>query len=103
MQLAMVEYIYDDFLERLVGKGFFEIGLGGDLALGDVEEDVFDLQDVGKILFDLVAPLEDFVLVACDFEALLAWGVSVECRIGRGGLAGSSHPSSCAPATRWSA
>jgi hypothetical protein len=47
------------------------------LALGYVEEDVFNLQDIGQILLDLVAPFEDFVLVACDFEALLAYDLLV--------------------------
>lgn len=44
------------------------------MAFGYVEEDVLDLQDVGDVLLDLVAPFEDLVLVACDFEALLACG-----------------------------
>jgi hypothetical protein len=47
------------------------------LALGDVEEDVLNLQNVGEVFFDLVAPLEDFVLVAGYLEALLAWGMLV--------------------------
>jgi hypothetical protein len=44
------------------------------LPFGDVEEDVFDLEDVGEVFFDLVAPFEDFVLVAGYLEALLACG-----------------------------
>jgi hypothetical protein len=54
------------------------------LALGYVEEDVFNLQDVGQILLDLVAPFEDFVLVACDFEALLAYGLVSLGSVGHG-------------------
>jgi hypothetical protein len=42
------------------------------LAFGDIDEDgVGDLQDVGYVFFDLVAPFEDFVFVAGDFEAFL--------------------------------
>jgi hypothetical protein len=72
LQLAVLEDVDDYGLERLLGERLFEVGFGRDLAFGDVEEDVFDLQDVGEVGFDAVAVLEDFVLVAGDFEALLA-------------------------------
>lgn len=56
------------------------------MAFGYVEEDILDLQDVGDVLFDLVAPFEDFVLVACNFEALLACEVLVYRGIDIGGV-----------------
>jgi hypothetical protein len=49
------------------------------LALGDVEEDIFDLQDVREIGLDAVTVFEDFVLVAGYFEALLACKRYVRC------------------------
>ncbi len=57
----------------MFAEGFGQVGLGRNLALGDIEEDIFDLEDVGEVFFDLVAPLEDFVLVAGYLEALFAW------------------------------
>ena len=56
------------------------------MAFGYVEEDVLNLQDVGDVLLDLVAPFEDFVLVACDFEPLLACGPLVYRDMDMGGV-----------------
>lgn len=56
------------------------------MAFGYVEEDVLDLQDVGDVLLDLVAPFEDLVLVARDFEALLACGSLMYRDMDRGGV-----------------
>jgi hypothetical protein len=72
LQFAVLEDVYYYGFERLLGEGFFEIGFRCDLAFGDVEEDIFDLEDVRQVGFDAVAVFEDFVLVARDLEALLA-------------------------------
>jgi len=31
------------------------------------------LEDIVEVGFDARTPFEDFVLIACDFETLLAW------------------------------
>ena len=44
----------------------------GDLALRDIDEDLVYLKDLIKVLLVAVAPFEDFVFVAGEFEALFA-------------------------------
>jgi hypothetical protein len=104
LQFAVLKDVYYYGFERLLGEGLFQIGFGCDLALGDVEENIFDLQDVGEIGFNAVAVFEDFVLVAGYFEALLAcrWYVR-RCwrRRMKEAVWGFADLSSCAPATRW--
>jgi hypothetical protein len=72
LQFAVLENVYYYGFDGLLGECFFEIGFRCGLAFGDVEEDIFDLQDVREICLDAVAVLEDFVLVAGYLEALLA-------------------------------
>lgn len=40
------------------------------MALGNVEKDIWNLQDVVEVGFDAGAVFEDFVFVARDFESL---------------------------------
>ena len=77
----MVQDFKDDLLHGLFAESLVEVGLRCRLAFADVEENIFNLEDVGEILLDFVAPLEDFVLVACDFEALLAFAILVQAQI----------------------
>ena len=60
-------------LRRVLAEGLGQLGGGGGLALGDVEEDGRDLQDVVEVGLDAGAPLEHLVLVARDLEALLGF------------------------------
>lgn len=68
----MFQYFLDDVFAGLVTERLYEIGFGCNLAFADVEEDVWDLENIVLVGFDFVSPFEDFVLVAGDFKALLA-------------------------------
>jgi hypothetical protein len=73
LQLALVQNLQDNVVQGHLSKGLLQVSRGGSLTFGDVKKDVWDLEDIVKVGFDTRTPFEDFVLVACDFEALLAW------------------------------
>jgi hypothetical protein len=54
------------------GKRLFEVIIGRDLSLGDVEEDVLNLKDIIEVGLVAGAKRCNGVFVACDFESFLA-------------------------------
>lgn len=43
------------------------------MVFGDVEEDVWDLEDVVEVCFDVGVLFEDFVFVVGDFEVFFVF------------------------------
>jgi len=68
----VLQNVLDNLLVLLARPCFLEIGLVSFLALVDVDENTLKLYDVVDICLDLVFPVLDLVLVACDLEALFA-------------------------------
>jgi len=82
LNVALVEYEATHLL--FVGcVETFEEGFGiGELSFGDVCEDAFRLEDFGKVGFSSLAVVDDFVAVACDFEAMASAGETYDRYIG---------------------
>lgn len=89
LHLALFEDLEDDVIDRgILAEGLLEVGRRRRLALGHVQKDVGDLQDVVEIGLDAGAPFEHFVLVAGDLEPLLALFESDEGDVGQFDLVG---------------
>lgn len=64
LDVALVEDLEQDVVaRRVLAKGLVQLLGRRRLALGDVEEDVGDLEDVVDVRLDALTPLEDLVLV----------------------------------------
>jgi hypothetical protein len=73
LQLPFHQDLHDDLVSAdAFAESLDEVVVGRDLAFGDVEEDVWDLQDVVEVCFVAGAVGLDGVFVAGDFEAFFA-------------------------------
>jgi hypothetical protein len=59
-------HLFDDVILLGGAEAFLQVLVLGELAFGDVDEDVGDLEDVIDVCLDARAPFLNFVLVACD-------------------------------------
>lgn len=73
LQFTLHQNLHDDLISAdAFAEGLNEVVVGRDLAFGDVEEDVWDLQDVVEVCLVAGAVGLDGVFVAGDFEAFFA-------------------------------
>lgn len=64
LYVPLIQDLEDDVIPlRLLAKGLVQVFCRRGLSLGDVQEDIWDLEDVVYVGLYALAPLEDFVLV----------------------------------------
>jgi hypothetical protein len=73
LQLPLVQYFQNNIINRCFWESLGQVCGRSGLPLRDIQEDIWYLKDIVKVFFYAVAPLEDFVLVAGDLEALFAF------------------------------